>query len=80
MMSVKLRIGKIWSWAVLRRLIKPAGRYTPPTRIADDGTGFIVHADDKLTAFLELQKALDSSTDALERSTSSAVVSLRRFD
>jgi hypothetical protein len=40
-------------------LIKPDGRYTTPTRIADDGTGFIVHGDAKLTAFLELQKALD---------------------
>jgi hypothetical protein len=28
------------------------------TRIGDDGQRFIVHADDKLTAFLELERAV----------------------
>jgi len=31
------------------------------TRIADDGKRFVVHADEKLTAFVELESAIHAS-------------------
>jgi len=48
------------------------------TRIADDGRRFVVHADEKLTAFLELQRAIpETATDFHSRNFAPHASNLR---
>jgi len=47
-----------WNWAVSQRLIPTGERSLWPTRIVATVQRFVVHADEKPTAFLELERAI----------------------
>ena len=49
---------KSGAWAVSERLILLQGTIWITDAHRDDGKRFVVHADDKLTAFVELEVAI----------------------
>jgi hypothetical protein len=51
-----------WSWAVFQRLIPTGERSGLADAHRDNGQRFVVRADEKLTAFLELEAATRSKS------------------
>ena len=58
--------------AVSQRLIPAGERFGLPMHTRDDGKRFVVHADEKLTAFLELESAIRGEPRRAQALTSSA--------
>jgi hypothetical protein len=55
---VTISANPIGAWVTSRRLIPMGERSGLQTRIATMGKRFVVHADEKLTALLELKSAI----------------------
>jgi hypothetical protein len=50
-----------WSWGCVSAIDSEGRTIWTAVAHRDDGKGFIVHPDDKLTAFLELESAIRAS-------------------
>jgi hypothetical protein len=60
-----------WSWGCVAAIDSSGRTFWIADAHRDDGRRFVVHADEKLTAFVELQSAVRAAKAEIKKQTSS---------